>query len=48
MLDHVRDVLQKHANIKINTVFNDKFVTDDKRANKRNYEHFRTSDLRNS
>jgi len=43
-------VLQKHANIKINTAFNDEFVANDKLANKsvstRNYELFRTSDLR--
>jgi len=40
----------KYANIKINAVFNGKFVASNKRANKsistRNYELFRTSDLR--
>ncbi|XP_070155793.1 uncharacterized protein, partial [Polyergus mexicanus] len=40
----------KHFNVKINSVFNGEFVTGDKRANKsintRNYELFRTSDLR--
>jgi len=42
--------MQEHENIKINTVFNGKFVTaSDKRANKsittRNYELFCSSDL---
>jgi len=51
VLDRMRDVLQKHINIKTNTVFNGEFVTKrDKRAYKsvstKNYELFRTSDLR--
>ncbi|XP_070169738.1 uncharacterized protein, partial [Polyergus mexicanus] len=50
VLGHVQTMLKKHFNVKINTVFNGEFVTGDKRANKsintRNYELFRTSDLR--
>ncbi|XP_070165276.1 uncharacterized protein [Polyergus mexicanus] len=50
VLKHVQTMLKKHFNVKINTVFNGEFVTGDKRANKsintRNYELFRTSDLR--
>ncbi|XP_070156745.1 uncharacterized protein [Polyergus mexicanus] len=50
VLEHVQTVLKKHFNVKINTVFNGEFVTGDKRVNKsintRNYELFRTSDLR--
>jgi len=42
--------MKKHYNVKVNTIFNGEFVTGDKRANKcintRNYELFRTSDLR--
>ncbi|KYM85251.1 hypothetical protein ALC53_04772 [Atta colombica] len=41
--------IQKHDNIKINTTFNDKFISSDKRANKnvntKNYELFRSSNL---
>ncbi|XP_071631816.1 uncharacterized protein [Temnothorax longispinosus] len=41
--------MQRHDNVKINTVFNGEFVAGDKRANKsiatRNYEVFRESDL---
>ncbi|XP_071582038.1 uncharacterized protein [Temnothorax nylanderi] len=48
VLDHVRNVMQRHASVKINTVFNGEFVTGDKRANKsistRNCELFRSSD----
>ena len=50
ILEHVRNVIQRHNCVKINTVFNGEFVTGEKRANKsintRNYELFRTSDLR--
>ncbi|XP_071647042.1 uncharacterized protein [Temnothorax longispinosus] len=50
VLDRVRNVMQRHASVKINTVFNGEFVTGDKRANKSvgtgNYELFRASDLR--
>jgi len=50
VLDRVRDVLQKRDVLKINTVFNDEFVADDKSANKsiatRNYELFHLTDLR--
>jgi len=49
VLERVRDVLQKHANTKLNTMFNGEFVAGDKHANKsvstRNYELFRSSDL---
>ncbi|XP_077265241.1 uncharacterized protein LOC143899112 [Temnothorax americanus] len=50
VLDRVRNVMQRHASVKINTVFNGEFVTGDKRANKSvstgNRELFRASDLR--
>ncbi|XP_077257892.1 uncharacterized protein LOC143895014 [Temnothorax americanus] len=49
VLDHVQNVMQRHDNVKINTVFNGEFVAGDKRANKsiatRNYEIFRESNL---
>jgi len=49
VLDRVRDVLLKRDALKINTVFNDKFVAGNKSANKsiatRNYELFRLTDL---
>jgi len=49
VLDHVRDVLQEHDALKINTVFNGEFVAGDKYANKnvstRNCELFCSSDL---
>jgi len=49
VLERVRDVIDKHNSIKVNTVFNGEFVADDKRANKsintRNYELFQTSNL---
>ncbi|KYM95311.1 hypothetical protein ALC62_14051, partial [Cyphomyrmex costatus] len=49
VLERVRDVMQRHNSVKINTVFNGEFVSGDKRANKsvstRNYELFRSSDL---
>ncbi|XP_071570633.1 uncharacterized protein [Temnothorax nylanderi] len=51
VLDHVQNVMQRHASIKINTVFNGEFVTGEKRANKsintRNSELFRSSDRSN-
>jgi len=49
MLKRVRDVIEKHNGVKVNTVFNGTFVTGDKRANKsntRNYKLFQTSNLR--
>ncbi|XP_071575601.1 uncharacterized protein [Temnothorax nylanderi] len=50
VLIHVRNVMQRHDNVKINTMFNGEFVAGDKRANKsmatRNCELFRMSDLR--
>ncbi|XP_070158799.1 uncharacterized protein [Polyergus mexicanus] len=49
VLEHVKNVLKKHFNVKVNTVFNGEFVSGDKRTNKsvntRNCELFRTSDL---
>ena len=47
MLEHVQNVIQRHDNIKINTMFNSEFVSGDKRANKsvRSYELFCSSDL---
>ncbi|KYN02136.1 hypothetical protein ALC62_07057, partial [Cyphomyrmex costatus] len=49
VLERVRDVMQRHNSVKINTVFNGEFVLGVKRANKsvstRNYELFRSSDL---
>ncbi|XP_071571453.1 uncharacterized protein [Temnothorax nylanderi] len=48
VLDHMQNVMQRHASVKINTVFNGEFVTGEKRANKsintRNSELFRSSD----
>jgi len=50
VLRHVQKLLQKHNCVKVNTVFNGEFVAGDKRANKsvntKNFELFRTSDLR--
>ncbi|XP_070155847.1 uncharacterized protein [Polyergus mexicanus] len=49
VLEHVQKVMERHNNVKVNTVFNGEFVSGDKSANKsvntRNYELFRTSDL---
>jgi len=49
VLERVRDVIERHNGVKVNTVFNGEFVTGDKRANKsintKNYELFRTSNL---
>ena len=42
IVERVRDVIQKHNNIKINIAFNGEFISGDKRANKsvntKNYE----------
>ncbi|KAM0726697.1 hypothetical protein ACS0PU_007881 [Formica fusca] len=50
VLEHVQKVMERYFNVKVNTVFNGEFVSGDKSANKsintRNYELFRTSDLR--
>jgi len=50
VLEHVKNIMKKHYNEKMNIIYNGEFVTGDKRANKsintRNYELFRTSDLR--
>ena len=49
VFEHVRSVMQKHDNVKINIIFNGEFVTGNKRANKciatKNYELFQCSDL---
>jgi len=49
VLEQVRDVIERHNSVKVNTMFNGEFVTGDKRANKsiitRNYELFCSSDL---
>ena len=45
VLERVRDVIQRHDNIKINITFNGEFISGDKCANKivntKNYELFR-------
>ena len=42
VLEHVQIVMQRHNNIKVNTVFNGEFISDNKRVNKsvntKNYE----------
>jgi len=49
VLERMRDVIERHNSVKLTTVFNSEFVTDDKRANEsintKNYELFRTSNL---
>ncbi|KAG5318548.1 YMD3 protein, partial [Pseudoatta argentina] len=49
VFERVQNVIQKHDNIKINTVFNGEFMSGDKRANKnvstRNYKLFHSFDL---
>ncbi|XP_071642231.1 uncharacterized protein [Temnothorax longispinosus] len=49
VFNHVRNVIQEHDGVKINTMFNGEFVAGDKRANKsvntKNCELFRESDL---
>jgi len=49
VIERVRDIIEGHGCVKINTAFNGEFVSGDKRANKsvntKNYELFRTSDL---
>ncbi|XP_036139070.1 uncharacterized protein LOC118644523 [Monomorium pharaonis] len=49
VLERVRDALEEHNSVKVNTAFNGVFVTGDKRANKsintKNCELFQTSDL---
>ncbi|KYN19884.1 hypothetical protein ALC57_07777 [Trachymyrmex cornetzi] len=50
VLERVQCIMQRYDSIKINTIFNGKFVAGDKRANKsiatRNYELYRYTDLR--
>jgi len=49
VIERVRDIIERHGCVKVNTAFNGEFVTGDKRANKsintKNYELFPTSDL---
>ena len=49
LLERMRDIMQRHNSIKINTVFYSEFITGDKCANKsiitRNCELFNMSDL---
>jgi len=49
IIEPVRDVIDRHGSVKVNTALNDEFVTGNKRVNKsvntKNYELFRTSDL---
>jgi len=33
-LERVRDAVERHGSVKVNTAFNDEFATKDKRANK--------------
>ena len=50
VIEHVQDCIKIHNCVKVNTVFNGEFMAGDKRANKsvntKNYELFRTTDLR--
>ncbi|KYN22272.1 hypothetical protein ALC57_05335, partial [Trachymyrmex cornetzi] len=50
VIDRIRDNLQRHDCLKVNTIFNGEFVADAKRSAKsittKNYELFNTSDLR--
>ncbi|KYN35086.1 hypothetical protein ALC56_10556 [Trachymyrmex septentrionalis] len=50
VLERVRDALERHGSVKVNTAFNDKFATNNKRANKsiitKNIEIYRYTDLR--
>ncbi|KYQ58114.1 hypothetical protein ALC60_02904, partial [Trachymyrmex zeteki] len=50
VLDRIRDNLQRHVCLKVNTIFNGEFVADVKRSVKsittKNYEFFAASDLR--
>jgi len=49
VIERVRDIIERHGCVKVNTAFNSEFVTGDKRANKsentKYYKLFRTSDL---
>ena len=50
VLQRVRDAIERHGNVKVNTTFNGEFATKDKRANKsivtKNSEIYRYTDLR--
>ncbi|KAL6255634.1 hypothetical protein P5V15_012882 [Pogonomyrmex californicus] len=49
VLERVRDIVERHDNVKVNTAFNGEFVMSDKRANKsintKNSELFRVSNV---
>ncbi|XP_026830520.1 uncharacterized protein LOC113563293 [Ooceraea biroi] len=49
VLEHVRNAIDRHSSVKVNTMFNGEFVAGEKTANKsintRNRELFKTSDL---
>ncbi|EZA46990.1 hypothetical protein X777_00440 [Ooceraea biroi] len=49
VLEHVRNAIEQHNSVKVNTMFNREFVAGEKTANKsintRNHELFKTSDL---
>ena len=50
VLERVRDAVERHGNVKVNTAFNGEFATKDKRANKsiitKNSEIYRCTDMR--
>ncbi|KYN30272.1 hypothetical protein ALC57_00259 [Trachymyrmex cornetzi] len=50
VLERVRDTIERHGSVKVNTTFNGEFATNDKRANKsittKNIEIYRYTDLR--
>ncbi|KYN09377.1 hypothetical protein ALC57_18509 [Trachymyrmex cornetzi] len=50
VLERVRDAVERHGSVKVNTAFNGDFVTKDKRANKsintKNSEIYRCTDMR--
>ncbi|KAL6264238.1 hypothetical protein P5V15_004325 [Pogonomyrmex californicus] len=49
VLERVRDIVERHDSVKVNTAFNGEFMTSDKRANKsiniKNSELFRVSNV---
>jgi hypothetical protein len=49
VIEHVRNTVERHNSVKVNTVFNGEFVAGDKRSNigitTKNYELYRCSDL---
>ncbi|KYQ56130.1 hypothetical protein ALC60_04953 [Trachymyrmex zeteki] len=50
VLEQIRDAVERHGSVKVNTAFNGEFVANDKRANKsintKNIEIYRYTDLR--